>query len=100
MPFVLLSKPVGASGNCVVTETRARVRAAVTIKSFMGSASSKRLGAALGVNTILPRSRQRLKEGACLNQQGPLCRHEEQNWSYRLLRSALSVVSQNLLTPD
>jgi hypothetical protein len=44
----------------------------------------------LGVNTILPRTPQRLREGACLNQQGPLCRHEEQNWSYRVAFSLIS----------
>src|ERR1700716_2469156 len=47
MPLALLSKPVGASGNWVATETRANVRAAAAMKSFMDSASSSGLGEGL-----------------------------------------------------
>jgi hypothetical protein len=37
MPLVLLSKPVGASGNRVTAEMRISIQAAAKMKSFMGS---------------------------------------------------------------
>src|SRR5215472_9939069 len=72
MPLVLLSKPVGASGTCVLTETTAKVTAAAVKNSFMGSASSSGLRAGLRCEYHLGATRPRLKKEPLPNSATPL----------------------------
>src|SRR6266403_6166003 len=92
MPLVLLSKPVGASGNCVAAEIKAKLRAAATMKILMGSPSSSGLeaGLRLWISSCTPFGKGKKTKGLPKSASPMGCgsRHQQ---SYGFLRSSMRV---------